>query len=155
VTRIEYIEDIKKWEEEFEFYYPVKVRFSETDMFGHLNNTVPFVYFEQARIEFFKSLGLMAEWLRPESETILVVADLKCDYLKQVFFDEDLKVYAKVAQIGNSSVDVHYMAKDQHGSICLTGRGRLVQVSKRTGKGVPWTEGMKGLFLENKKVFHE
>ena len=114
MKKMEYINEIVSWEEEFEFFYQVKVRFSETDMFGHLNNTVPFTYFEQARIE-------------------------------------DLKIYVKANSIGNSSVDLHYMVKKADGSICLTGRGTIVQISKRTGKGVSWTEEMRQLFSESKK----
>ncbi|RKJ13526.1 acyl-CoA thioesterase, partial [Butyricicoccus sp. 1XD8-22] len=34
-----YIDDLVKWEEDFTFYEEVRVRFSETDMYGHLNNT--------------------------------------------------------------------------------------------------------------------
>ena len=52
----------RNWREEFSFKVPVKVRFSETDMFGHVNNTVPFTYFEEARMEFLKSIGLMEIW---------------------------------------------------------------------------------------------
>ena len=28
-------------------------------MFGHMNNVTPFVYFEEARISYFKHLGVM------------------------------------------------------------------------------------------------
>ena len=52
--RASYIEDFNKWQEGFSIYAPVHVRFSETDMFGHVNNTVPIAYFEYARIEFMK-----------------------------------------------------------------------------------------------------
>lgn len=45
-----------KW---FLFYNPVKVRFGEVDMFGHVNNVVAFTYFEEARIALFKELGFM------------------------------------------------------------------------------------------------
>jgi len=151
MKKMEYINEIVSWEEEFEFFYQVKVRFSETDMFGHLNNTVPFTYFEQARIEYFKSQGFMQDWVKPENETIPVVADLQCDYLSQIFFDEDLRIFVKANSIGNSSVDLHYMVKKADGSICLTGRGTIVQISKRTGKGVSWTEEMRQLFSESKK----
>lgn len=137
-----YIDDLHKWEQEFSFFYPVKVRFSETDMFGHLNNTVPFIYFEQARIEFLKTIGFMQEWIRPESDTIPVVADLQCDFLKQVFFDEQLKIYVKAQSIGNSSVDLHYMGK-RDDSICFVGRGTMVQISKKTGRGKEWSDEMR------------
>ena len=53
-----YIEDLKQWEKEFTFYTEEMVRFSDIDMYGHLNNTVPFSYFEHARIEYFKSIGI-------------------------------------------------------------------------------------------------
>lgn len=146
-----YIEDIVSWEKEFEYYHEVKVRFSETDMFGHLNNTVPFTYFEMARIDFFKSQGFMQDWVRQENETIPVVADLQCDYLSQIYFDEDLKIYVKANSIGNSSVDLHYMGKKADGAVCLAGRGTIVQISKKTGKGVPWSEEMRKLLANSKK----
>ncbi len=96
ILRASYIEDPIKWEEEFSFHIEVKVRFSETDMYGHLNNTVPFVYFEEARIEYFKHIGYNS-WAAAESEKIIVVADLQCDFLKQVYFDELLKIYVKAS----------------------------------------------------------
>ncbi|SER91097.1 acyl-CoA thioesterase [Salipaludibacillus aurantiacus] len=134
----EYIKDFEVWENDFRYYYPVTVRFSETDAFGHLNNTVPFVYFEHARIQFFKECGLMAYWMDKRGETIPVTADLHCDYLKQVFFDEPLQIGIKVSEIGRSSVEIHYAIKNEDGEVCVTGRGRIVQVSKETGKSVSW-----------------
>ena len=152
MAKMDYIEEIDSWEKEFSFYHPVKVRFSETDMFGHLNNTVPFSYFEEARINYFQSLGFMQDWVKPESENIPVVADLQCDYVKQVFYDQSLRIYVKANKIGTSSVDLHYMSKRDNGDICFTGRGTVVQMSKKTGKGAPWTEEMKKLFLKQSSV---
>ncbi|MGG2064158.1 MULTISPECIES: acyl-CoA thioesterase [unclassified Bacillus (in: firmicutes)] len=148
MKKIHYVEDFKQWESTFSFYIPIKVRFSETDMFGHMNNGVAFTYFEEARIEFFKELGFMQEWVHAESETMIVVADLQCNFLKQVFFDENLKVYVKAGNIGNSSLDLHYMVKNEAGEICLVGRGAMVQASKQTGKGVPWPAEWKQRLLD-------
>lgn len=142
MSKINYIEDILSWQKDFEFYYPVKVRFSETDMFGHLNNTVPFTYYEEARIEFFKSKGLMNDWVTASNEAIIVVADLQCDFIQQVFFDEKLKIHVKANSVGRTSVDIHYMATKENGEICFVGRGTIVQISKQTGKGLPWTVEM-------------
>ena len=68
-----YINDLSTWASEFKFSVPVSVRFSETDMYGHLNNTVPFIYFEYARIEFLKHIGLMNDWLNPKGERFLLL----------------------------------------------------------------------------------
>jgi acyl-CoA thioester hydrolase len=150
--KISYIEDMSGWEREFQFFHSIKVRFSETDMFGHMNNTIPFTYFEEARIEFFKSIGFMQDWVKPENDTIPVVADLQCDFLAQVYFGDEVQVFVKAHNVGNSSVDLHYMGKKGNGGICFVGRGTMVQMSKRTGKGSPWTEEMKQLLLQNKSI---
>lgn len=138
--RAAYIENTEEWVSDFSFSTKVTVRFSETDMYGHLNNTFVFTYFEYARIEFFKSLGTMAEWLDPKGKRVPVVADLQCDYVKQVFFDETITIYVKADSIGSSSVDLHYMGKNEKEEIVFTGRGTIVQIDLQTGRPIPWTE---------------
>lgn len=147
MKKLAYIEDLQQWMNEFSFSHGVRVRFSETDMFGHLNNTVPFVYFEEARIEFFKSLGFMQDWTQAGSNTIPVVADLQCDFLQQVYFGEELEVCVKAHQVGTSSVDLHYLGRKGNGEPCFVGRGRMVQLNKHTGKGEAWSEEQRNLFL--------
>lgn len=152
MKRVAYIADFETWEEEFTFYQPIKIRFSETDMFGHLNNTVSFVYFEEARTEFFQHLGFMQEWTSPESEAIPVVADLQCDFLQQVFYGETLQLYVKANSVGNSSVDLHYLAKTENGNVKFVGRGAMVQINKKTGKSIPWSEDMRQRLENNKRI---
>lgn len=144
--RANYIENPIEWEEEFEFFVEVKVRFSETDMYGHLNNTVNIAYFELARIEFFKHIGF-TKWSEVNSKHIIVAADIQCDYLKQVFFDEIIRVYVKTAKVGNSSIDLHYLAKNESNEPVFTGRGVIVHIDKETGKAVPWTDEEQLLLL--------
>lgn len=145
--RVKYIENPEVWANEFKFSVEVKVRFSETDMYGHLNNTVPFTYFELARIEYLKATGLMEAKLSSSVENIPVVADLQCDFLQQVFFDQTIKIYVKTASIGSSSIDIHYLGKDDKGQPVFTGRGTLVQINRHTGKSVPYTEDEKKILL--------
>ncbi|MGY3186767.1 acyl-CoA thioesterase [Lysinibacillus sp. TE18511] len=136
-----YIGDFQNWAKDFSFFTEVRVRFSETDMFGHMNNTVSFTYFEQARIDYFRHLGILMPSVSDENvDSIPIVADLQCDYVKQVFFDDVLKIYTKIAKVGNSSMDIHYLAKNQHDGVCFTGRGTIVQMDPRTGKSVPLSE---------------
>jgi acyl-CoA thioester hydrolase len=146
-----YIQDLEEWKREFTFYTPIKVRFSETDLYGHMNNTVPIVYFEQARIEFLNKLEIMQEWLDNKINNIIVIADIQCDYVKQVYFDEQLKVYVKVAKIGTSSLDLHYLGVDQLEQICFTGRGTIVQINQETGKSIPWKERQLSKLTEQQR----
>ncbi|WP_099158691.1 acyl-CoA thioesterase [Virgibacillus ndiopensis] len=141
MNSILYIEDMEKWRSGFTFFTPIKVRFSETDMFGHVNNVSSFIYFEEARIEFLKSVGLFDD--ANSKNGIPIVADLQCDYHKQIFFEDDLRLFVKVSHVGNSSFDLHYMALNQNEDMCLTGRGRIVYIHPETGNSVPLSETMK------------
>ncbi|GAA0333671.1 thioesterase family protein [Bacillus carboniphilus] len=143
MKNIPYVGNFEEWKKGFSFYQTIKVRFSETDLYGHLNNTVPFTYFEEARIEFFKQLGFMKSWLDVKSGKIPVVADLQCDFIKQVYFDERIKLFVKINHIGSSSLDIHYLALNNAEQPVFIGRGAIVQISKETGKSVPWTDEEK------------
>lgn len=67
-------------------------------MFGHVNHTIPLTYFEEVRMDFLKSTGLMEKW--KNSDEMPVVADMQCDYLQQIYFDEPLVVHIKAAKMG-------------------------------------------------------
>ncbi|PEJ56629.1 hypothetical protein CN692_16605 [Bacillus sp. AFS002410] len=149
--KMDYVSNLKEWQSEFTFNITITVRFSETDLFGHMNNTVPFVYFEEARIEYLKYLGLMQEWVANHSEIIPVVADLQCDFLQQVFFGEKIDVYVKIANVGNSSIDLHYMGINSNGEICFTGRNALVNINRHTGRSEKWKNDWKEKFLSELK----
>ncbi|MCM3759721.1 acyl-CoA thioesterase [Alkalihalobacillus oceani] len=141
-----YINDLEAWKASFHFFQPVKVRFSETDAFGHVNNTKVFVYFEEGRIALFEKIGIMKEWAARDSDAMIVTADLHCDYIRQITFGEALQVGVKVEKLGHSSMELHYLVVNEQEEICLTGRGTMVQVNKKTERSLPWNEKMKALF---------
>lgn len=146
--RASYIGDVETWAAEFEFSTEVRVRFSETDMYGHVNNTVPFTYYEYARIEFLKQFNTQGfNIMSGESKNIIVVADLQCDFVKQCYFDDVLSIYVKAASIGKSSIDLHYMVKNEAGEICYTGRGIIVLINPETGKSVAISDEDKKILL--------
>lgn len=129
---IAYIEDMEKWKTAFSFSIPIKIRFSETDLYGHVNNTSVFVYFEEARIEFLKHLGFYSDVYA--NEYGFVVADLQCDYLEQIYFDEIIDLYVKVEEMGTTSLDIHYMAMNKKEKTPIVGRGRVVMIDLTTQK---------------------
>ena len=146
MRNISYIDDFERWKEEFTFSIDIPIRFSETDMFGHVNNVSPFIYFEQARIEYLKDIGLFTTF--NTKAPVPIVADLQCDYINEMFFGETIEMFVKTATIGTSSLDIHYMGlKKEDRTVCLTGRGRLVNVDPQTSKPVPLSEEQKNKLL--------
>lgn len=148
MKHINYISDFEQWKKEFTFYVPIEIRFSETDMFGHMNNVSPFIYFEEARIKYLKSLNIYHDLKNPEYFPI--VADLQCDFHKQIYFGQQLNLYVKTNSVRNSSFDIHYMALNEEEDICLTGRGQLVNIDAKTGKPAVLDNSVKERLLQQK-----
>jgi acyl-CoA thioester hydrolase len=80
--------------------YDCHVRFSDVDVFGHVNNVKYFEYYQEARIAFVRSLG------RGEEEPPMgqVVARIDVDYKRPMLFrPEPYVIETWVTHIGTSS----------------------------------------------------
>lgn len=122
------------WLDTFHFEIPIKIRYCETDMLGHVNNVSYFMYFEQGRIEYFENLGLTEDLF--SDKKVSVVADLECQYLAQMYLKDPLKLHVRVAEIGRSSMDVQY-AIVVDGTLKAAGRGTIVLIDTASGKSTP------------------
>ncbi|WP_413785539.1 acyl-CoA thioesterase [Cytobacillus sp. IB215665] len=88
----------------------IKVRFSETDALGHVNNTSYFTYLEEARVEYFKQFDPhcdIKDWK-------YVVVSIKCDFINQAFFDQQLRIFSRVSHVGTKSFKIEHLIVDAH-----------------------------------------
>lgn len=145
MSRIPYIEDFSAWEKDFSFYIPISVRFSETDMYGHVNNVSPFIYFEEARIAYLNSISFLSKDMRQKDG--IIVADLQCNYLKELYFGDDIRVYVKTASVGNTSFDIHYKVMREE-DVIPTARGRLVYIDTEKKAPKKLSDALKKKLLE-------
>ncbi len=74
----------------------------DMDAFDHVNNTVYYRYIENARIAYFDKLNIFAE------NILTVVASSQCRYLSSVLYPDQLKIGAKVEELRNSAIRMHY-----------------------------------------------
>ncbi|MBP1154030.1 MULTISPECIES: thioesterase family protein [unclassified Paenibacillus] len=126
--------DPQSWMEKFHFFIPIKVRYCETDLIGHVNNVSYFMYFEQGRIEYFENLELTEDLF--SDKTVSVVANLECQYLASIYLKDPLKLHVRVAKMGRSSLDLEYalIVDDQ---LKAAGRGTIVLIDTKSGKSTP------------------
>ncbi len=89
--------------------FPLHTRFSDVDVYGHVNNVKYFEYYQEARLAFLTSMG------RDEGEGrfAVVVARLNVDYKRPILFrSEPYAVESWVDRVGNSSFDIRAEIKD-------------------------------------------
>ncbi|NQU95853.1 MAG: acyl-CoA thioesterase [Candidatus Omnitrophica bacterium] len=85
----------------------IRVRYQETDRMGVVYYGNYFTWFEVARTEYFRELGL--PYTRLEKEGIrLMVADAKCTYKSPATYDDLLTIETQVVNIKNTSLSFSY-----------------------------------------------
>lgn len=110
--------------------YPVHVRFSDVDIYGHVNNVKYFEYFQEARIQLMVSqAGELGEGYH------LVVAQTDVDYRRPILFrPEPYDCRTWVSRIGRTSVVFESVVRD--GDDVLA-RARVVGVCMDNATGRP------------------
>ena len=88
-------------------HYPVRVRFSDVDVYGHVNNVKYFEYFQEARIS---GIAQMWEGLEPAT---LVVAQTDVDYRVPILFrPEAYDAWTWVTRVGQRSATIESVVCD-------------------------------------------
>ncbi len=80
--------------------YDCRVRFSDVDIYGHVNNVKYFEYYQEARLAYLTSLGRDAD----ERQLGVVVAKVDVDYKRPILFrTEPYVIDTWITRVGNSS----------------------------------------------------
>ena len=125
--------------------YACHVRFSDVDVYGHVNNVKYFEYYQEARIAFIRSLvdgPEEAEALfAPTTTERQVVARIDVDYRRPILFrPEPYLVETEVTRIGGSSYDLACRIVDAPGDVGTVfsdAHVRLVAFDIGTGRSRP------------------
>ena len=131
--------------------FEVPLRYSDMDLFGHVNNATYFSFLEEARIAWFEAC--IPETWDLEKHGVLV-ARTEMDYLKPVTPGDRLIIRVGASGMGNSSIHVKYEGFVLHGGqedrIGLAFRGATTLVSWDTKAGKvcrvhePWRKAITG-----------
>lgn len=92
-------------------HYPVQVRFSDVDVYRHVNNVRYFEYLQESRIRFASNLG---RGLDVEASSLqMVVAQTDVDYLVPITLrPEPYDVYSRVSRVGRTSYTIDSEIRD-------------------------------------------
>ncbi|MDD2539627.1 MAG: thioesterase family protein [Desulfuromonadaceae bacterium] len=100
----------------------IELRFSDLDLYNHVNSVVYFTYLETARIKLFKNFFQEMTG----KQIFSLVARAECDYKNPILFGDVLIVAVVIARIGTSSFDLEYRLHDGMDKTYATARTTLV-----------------------------
>ena len=92
------------------FNWPVRVYWEDTDAGGIVYYANYLKFFERARTEWLRSLGLAQSELAAQSGLVFVVADLQLRYAAPARLDDALQIQLRVQDLGAASLQVAQQA---------------------------------------------
>ncbi|MEP9383999.1 thioesterase family protein [Nocardioides sp. KR10-350] len=123
-------------------HYPVNVRFSDVDIYRHVNNVKYFEYFQEARIA---SLGRVEQEMGGRRPS-MVVAQTDVEYRKPLLFrPEPYDIYTWLSHLGNRSMVLEAEILDA-GERLARGRFVLVFFDPETERSIAPSDDVRAAF---------
>ena len=112
--------------------FSFRVRLPETDTFGVVYYSNYFIYFDMARLEMLRGLGVTQEYLTDRGLQFYA-AQASCKYHASARFDETLKVKSWISEIGRKSVSYrHKILREKNSELIVDGRITDVLVNRKS-----------------------
>lgn len=124
------------------FSTDIRVRYQETYNMGVVYYANYLVWFEVARTEYLRSMGLVYRYLE-EKGYYLMVASISCQYKSPAKYDDVVKAETWIAEMKNSSLKFGYKLSVD-GRLVATGDSVHVFTNSK-GKPVRMPEEIKSL----------
>ncbi len=111
--------------EGFPIITEIPVAWGEMDALQHVNNAVYFRYFETARLDYFKEIGLLVNIT--ESHIGPVLSDTHCRYKLPITYPDTLLVGSKVIDVQNDRFTMEYqIISKKHNKVSTIGQATCV-----------------------------
>ncbi len=100
----------------------VRVRYSETDQMGVVYHSNYFPYFETARAEAIRQLGLSYAKME-KTGIIMPVVDVHCRYMRPAHYDDLLTIKTILKELPlHHKIEFHHEVWNESGDLLVTGK---------------------------------
>lgn len=130
-----------KQRQHFKFIFPIQTRWSDNDMYGHVNNVMYYSYFDTAA----NALLIQKAGFHLQNSPIIgLVVNSSCNFMQELSYPEIIEVGVSIAKIGNSSLS-YDLAIFKQGQNNAAAQGSFVHVfvNRQTRKSTPIPNEMR------------
>jgi acyl-CoA thioester hydrolase len=130
--------------EDFPKIISITTRWSDNDIYLHVNNVVYFSYFDTAVNQNLLESGVLTI---ENSEVVGLVVNNQCQFFASIAFPDTVHVGLSVEKIGNSSVTYRLgIFKNSENQLSALGSYTHVYVNRKTQRPVPIPEQTRAVF---------
>lgn len=109
----------------------LQVQYYETDQMSVVHHSNYIRYYETARTDFIKSLGVSYRQLE-ESGTIMPMVTVNCRYIQPAKYDETLTIKTILKELPTSRITFYYEVYNQAGKLINEGQTVLAFINQET-----------------------
>ena len=125
------------------FFFPMQVRFADTDALGHVFFGSYFTFMDEAFMAYLAELGYPWPTFTDKGLALFYV-DSGCQFKGPSFFGDQLNVHTRIAKLGTSSLTAEMtVVRDADRKVVATGHITAVQVDARTEKSAPLSDAFR------------
>ncbi len=127
--------------EDYKVFYPITTRWSDNDIYGHVNNVTYYSYFDTAANRYLIEEGGLDI---SDGSIVGYVVSSGCEYHSPVTYPEQLEAGLRVDKLGNSSVQ-YGIAIFRAGEPLAAAHGYFVHVfvERADNRSVPIPEALR------------
>jgi len=128
----------------------LRVRYGETDRMGYVYYGNYATYFEVARVETLRKLGISYKELEDDG-VMLPVLEFKIKYYKPAYYDDELVIKTIIQKMPSVRIHFSYQTFNQSGGLINEAEITLVFVDTNTQKPVKLPDDLKERFAKEFK----
>ena len=130
---------------DFKLFSRITMRWSDNDVFGHVNNVVYYSWFDTAVNRFLIDHGLLE---LATSEVVGVVVENGCRYHSEIAYPGDVELGLRIDTVGTSSV-TYAIGVFRDGAELASADGRFVHVyvARATMRPVPIPDATRAAMM--------
>lgn len=117
----------------FEFTTKIRVRYGETDQMGYVYYGNYAEFYEVARVEMMRSLGMTYKSMEDQG-VMMPVIELHCKYLKPALYDQEISIRVFITEMPRARMHFKYELTNEAGELINTGETLLVFVNMKTNR---------------------
>ncbi len=108
----------------FPMKLPIRLDWSEMDLFGHINNVAYFKYIQASRVNYWEATGLADKFAETRLGPILL--STSCQFIQPLHYPGTIVAEASITFIKNTSFGIHHRIINEQGQVCAEANDVIV-----------------------------
>ncbi len=133
---------------------PLRIDWSEMDLFGHVNNVAYFKYIQASRVNYWEVTMLTS--IFGESKVGPLLLSTSCQFIKPLHYPGDIVVESRIEFIKTTSFGIHHRILNEQKEVAAEAHDVVVMFDFNINKKVPVSQHFRDAaeHIEGRKI-HE